>query len=110
MIEGKRVDYDGKHYSAHVECLPKPAGKIRLVLGGTYADELIIFSTPMDQFLKLRSIIKAKNERTEISHMGSFVIGSRSELDRRIKRHLKLRGLVGDPEKAKQELQRNGVF
>ncbi len=38
LTEGRRIDYDGKYFSAHVECFPKPVGrKIHLILGGRSA-------------------------------------------------------------------------
>lgn len=120
ILEGKRVDYDGKYFSAHVECFPKPYnGKIPLVVGGRhpkvldatceYADEVNIFSSPLDELIKLKSVVLAKNPKAEISQMGSFVIGmNNDELDERISRFAKLRGL--DSKNPKQELQNRGVL
>lgn len=120
LTEGKRVDYDGRHFSAHLECFPKPFnGKIRLVLGGRnpkilgagsgFVDEVNIFSTPLDRFLKLKEIVREKNGKAEFSHNGSFVIArTQSELEERISRHMRFRG--ESPQNAKRMLQEKGVF
>lgn len=120
ILEGKRVDYDGRHFSAHVECFPKPYnGKIPLVVGGRnpkvldasceYADEVNIFSSPLEEMIKLKSVVNAKNPKAQISQMGSFVIGKDNvEFNERVARFVKLRGL--DSKNPKKELYDKGVL
>jgi alkanesulfonate monooxygenase SsuD/methylene tetrahydromethanopterin reductase-like flavin-dependent oxidoreductase (luciferase family) len=128
ITEGKRVDYDGEFFSAHVECFPKPHGsKMHLICGGRnrkvvetlakYADEWNLFSTPVEKYQQLRNVLEASrersgiNEKIEVSLMSSFIIGeSKRELSRRIKNYAWARALGSDPEVIRETLVSKGVL
>ncbi|HZW55958.1 MAG TPA: LLM class flavin-dependent oxidoreductase [Nitrososphaerales archaeon] len=123
LTEGKRVDFDGEYFSAHVECSPKPVGgKIHLVMGGRnpkivqtigkFADECNIFSSS-DQVMTstIETLRRANQRKIQISQMGSFVIAeSQGELESRIRRYFRLRGFDGDVASAKLQLEQKGVL
>jgi len=123
LTEGSRVDYDGKYFSAHVECFPKPVGgKVHLILGGKnakvvetaceFADEWNIFASPDEVVLKIKEILSAgRRKKIEISQTGPFVIAeSKRQLDSRIHRLLKMRGIDDTSEGAKRGLEQRGIF
>ena len=127
LTEGRRVDYEGKYFSAHVECSPKPAtaeGKIHLVMGGRnpkivqtiiqFADECNIFSSSDEVMSEIIGMVRSSSRKEEIqvSQMGSFVIAeSQSELESRIRRHLRLRGSqYGDAASKRSQLEQKGVM
>jgi alkanesulfonate monooxygenase SsuD/methylene tetrahydromethanopterin reductase-like flavin-dependent oxidoreductase (luciferase family) len=123
MTEGKRVDFDGEYYSAHVDCYPRPAkGKVHLIGGGrnprivqtlaNYVDEWNVFNTPLNIFHKLKRILlenRSSNNEIEISQMGSFFVAeNKTKLDRRIKKFAMIRGLSSDAEKAANQIREQG--
>jgi alkanesulfonate monooxygenase SsuD/methylene tetrahydromethanopterin reductase-like flavin-dependent oxidoreductase (luciferase family) len=122
LTEGRKVDYDGKYFSAHVECFPKPVGeKIHLILGGRspkviqtiseYADECNIVSTSDEVLMKLEEILRSGGRNMKVSQMGPFLIAeTKSELDARIRRHLNARHIDDTPEGAKRRLEQQGIF
>jgi alkanesulfonate monooxygenase SsuD/methylene tetrahydromethanopterin reductase-like flavin-dependent oxidoreductase (luciferase family) len=122
LTEGRRVDYDGKYFSGHVECFPKPVGrKIHLILGGRsarvvqttseFADEWNSFPIPDEVLLKLKEILRSSGRKTEISQTSPFLIAeSKRELDARIRRHMKGKDIDDSPEGAKKRLEQRGVL
>ncbi|MBI3841394.1 MAG: LLM class flavin-dependent oxidoreductase, partial [Thaumarchaeota archaeon] len=34
MVQDGRADFDGAYFSAHTDCLPRPSGKMRTIIGG----------------------------------------------------------------------------
>jgi alkanesulfonate monooxygenase SsuD/methylene tetrahydromethanopterin reductase-like flavin-dependent oxidoreductase (luciferase family) len=122
LTEGRRIDYDGKYFTAHVECFPKPiGGKIHLILGGRsakvvqttceFADEWNIFASPDKVVLKLEGILRSSRRKIEISQTGPFIIAeSKRELDTRIRRLIKMKGIDGTPAGAKKKLEQYGIF
>ncbi|MDH2900585.1 MAG: LLM class flavin-dependent oxidoreductase [archaeon] len=119
ITEGKRVDFDGEYYSAHVECYPKPAKrKVHLIGGGrnprivqtlaNYVDEWNVFNSPLGTFQKLKQVLienRSSEERIEISQMGSFLIAeSRKKLDQKLARLAAKLGLGSDPDQAAKKL------
>ncbi len=123
LLDGERTDFQGKYFSAHTECFPKPKGKIPLIIGGrnprvvqlaaTEADEWDIYSPTEDEFVKLRKLLdqKSRGRNVEVSKMcGFFVAGSPSGLRRVVERHMKLFGMSGEPEKAMRQMRSSGSF
>jgi alkanesulfonate monooxygenase SsuD/methylene tetrahydromethanopterin reductase-like flavin-dependent oxidoreductase (luciferase family) len=123
MTEGKRVDFDGEYFRAHVECYPKPyREKVHLIGGGrnplivrtlaNYVDEWNLFNIPLDSFQKLRQVLRAgrtSGESIEISQMGSFIIAeNKSKLNQRIKKYAQKRGWSFDQDQAAKQLVAEG--
>jgi alkanesulfonate monooxygenase SsuD/methylene tetrahydromethanopterin reductase-like flavin-dependent oxidoreductase (luciferase family) len=123
LTEGKRVDFDGEYFSAHVECYPKPyKGKVHLIGGGRspkivrtlagYVDEWNLFNIPLTTFQNLKQVLKEgthSNEKIEISQMGTFLIAeSKTKLNLRIKKYAQTRGLSPDPDETAKQLVSEG--
>lgn len=105
LTEGKEVEFKGKYYSAHTSCLPKPHGKINLIIGGknrkvielaaTYADEWNIHNATLEELGELKKFLDHKrgSKNVAISRMGGFIIGeNESQLERRVGALSKLLG------------------
>ena len=128
ITQGKRIDYDGEFFSAHVECFPKPYGsRMHLICGGRhrrvvetlakYADEWNIFSTPVDKYQELRNVAETARQRAgvvdklAISLMSSFIIGeSKRDLNKRIQNYGWARALGSDPDAIRKTLVSKGVL
>jgi alkanesulfonate monooxygenase SsuD/methylene tetrahydromethanopterin reductase-like flavin-dependent oxidoreductase (luciferase family) len=123
MTEGKRVDFDGEYFSAHVDCYPRPSkGKAHLIGGGrnpkivqtlaNYVDEWNVFNSPLETFQNLKRVLaenRSSSERIEISQMGSFLIAeSQTKLNQKIKKYATNRGLSSDPDQVERQLRQEG--
>lgn len=120
ITEGKRVSFKGKHFSADVECFPKPDPKIHLVVGGRdsqiiwwgteFADELNMYSPSKKQLEKAKRIISGK-QGFILSQMAPFFIGeSDTDLKKRVQRYLDGSGLKVSAEDQISDFKNNGVF
>jgi alkanesulfonate monooxygenase SsuD/methylene tetrahydromethanopterin reductase-like flavin-dependent oxidoreductase (luciferase family) len=119
LTEGLRVDFQGKYYTSHTTCLPKPKGKIHLIIGcrsqevteiaAAYADEWNIFSPPLGVFRNLKESLDAKraDRKVEASVASPFIIGeNQTDLEPRITQYSKLTGTRLTAE----ELRERGVL
>jgi alkanesulfonate monooxygenase SsuD/methylene tetrahydromethanopterin reductase-like flavin-dependent oxidoreductase (luciferase family) len=123
LTEGLRVDYDGKHFSAHVEFFPKPKSKIPLLVGGVnekvvgvaaqFCDEWNFFMTNQLRFSHLKEVFVAnrKGGQARISRMGPFVISESTQtLNEKILELAAQRGLSGDIDTLKKQFQSRGLI
>lgn len=90
MVKDGRIDFDGRHFSAHTDCFPRPAGKLHVTIGGKTksmvrmaareADEWNLLGSPLDVFLGLKRVLEltADGRNVEVSEMGPFLLGSNS--------------------------------
>ncbi len=123
MTEGMRVEFDGEYFSAHVECLPKPAkGKVHFIGGGRqprivrtlakYVDEWNLFNIPKENYLKLKEVLdqsKPTNKRIDITQMGSFIIAKTdSELEQKLRKAAKSQGTDLTPAEFQKKLVSGG--
>lgn len=102
---GKKIDYAGAYFSAHVECFPKPAnGHVHMIGGGRnpkvvetlvkHVDEWNIFGSSVEGLNKLRPYVEKSKREITISHMGSVLLAdSPGELQKRIESFAKHRGV-----------------
>lgn len=109
MTLGRRVDFDGAYFSAHVDCYPTPAkNKVHLIGGGKnprilraladYVDEWNVYSSPLELFQKIRAILgearASESPPLEFSEMGTFLIAeSEGKLNERMENLAKIEGL-----------------
>jgi alkanesulfonate monooxygenase SsuD/methylene tetrahydromethanopterin reductase-like flavin-dependent oxidoreductase (luciferase family) len=122
LTEGRPVNFKGAYFSAKTDCYPKPKGKIRLILGGRspkvveiaarYADEWNIFSSPMDQFLKLKKIVRSKTSRKVVmSHMGHSILSeNKRDLKKRMQHYARLVKIAGGEEEVLKRIRAKGVI
>ena len=87
MTRDGRVDFDGKHFSAHTDCFPRPEGALHLIIGAKSkpiirlaareADEWNLLVSPMEEFRRLKGVLDASSgsRRVVVSEMGPFLIG-----------------------------------
>jgi len=91
MIRSGRVDYDGEHYSAHTDCLPRPSGRMHLIIGGRtkpvvrlagrFADEWNFFRMAKDEITQLRPVLDGASDgrKVELTEMGPYLIAKNKE-------------------------------
>jgi len=89
MVREGKVDYDGKFFSAHTDCYPRPDGRLHLVVGartkslvrlaGMKADEWNFFNLPAEVYQELWGVLKAAAEGREVgvSLMAPYIVGKR---------------------------------
>lgn len=88
MVRDGRVDYDGKFFTAHADCYPRPDGHLQLIVGartkslvrlaGRKADEWNFFNLPTEVYQELWGVLNAAAEgrKVEVSMMTPFMIGT----------------------------------
>ena len=94
MANHGRVDYDGVYFSAHTDCLPKPKGRLHLIVGGRtkavvklaaqFADEWNTFRSSSSDLSGLKALLDGNSRRghVEVTEMGPYLIApSKSKLE-----------------------------
>jgi alkanesulfonate monooxygenase SsuD/methylene tetrahydromethanopterin reductase-like flavin-dependent oxidoreductase (luciferase family) len=91
MVRSGRVDYDGEYYSAHTDCLPRPSGRMHMIIGGRtkpivrlagkFADEWNFFGMDKDEVSQLRPVLEGASEgrAVDITEMGPYLIAKDNE-------------------------------
>jgi alkanesulfonate monooxygenase SsuD/methylene tetrahydromethanopterin reductase-like flavin-dependent oxidoreductase (luciferase family) len=86
MVTDGRVDFDGKYFSAHTDCLPRPDGHLSLIVGGRtkpvvrlaaeFADEWNFFHMSNEEFSGLMAVLQGTmgGSEVEATEMGPFMI------------------------------------
>ena len=108
LLNGKRVDFSGRHYSAHAICHPYPKSRLRLILGGhssfvrraglRYADEFNLFNGSLDDFKQLKQQLSESGRRIVISRAGPFFLAKTSaQLQRSIRTKRAISTALGIP-------------
>ncbi|MBI3116632.1 MAG: LLM class flavin-dependent oxidoreductase [Thaumarchaeota archaeon] len=122
LTEGKPVNFRGTHFSAKTDCYPKPRGKVRLIIGGRnqkivataarYADEWNIFSSPVDQFLKLKEMLSSKTSRkVAMSLMGySILAENKRDLEKRMRHYARMVRIAGGQQEVLNRIRAKGVI
>jgi len=101
MVRDGRVDFDGEYFTAHTDCLPRPAGRMHIIVGtkapsivrlaAKYADEWNFFACPIEVYRERRRLLDrtASGRKVAVSQMGPFLIGeNRKQLVENAKRQL----------------------
>jgi alkanesulfonate monooxygenase SsuD/methylene tetrahydromethanopterin reductase-like flavin-dependent oxidoreductase (luciferase family) len=94
MVHDGEVDFDGKFFSAHTDCYPRPYGDLHIIVGartkslvklaGTMADEWNSFSLPTEVYQGLREVLTASADgrKVEVSTMTPYMVGkTQSDLE-----------------------------
>jgi len=94
MVYNGKVDYDGKHFSAHTDCMPRPAGHVHMIIGGRtkpvvrlagkFADEWNTFRSSSSDLAGLKALLTEKSEGrvVDVTEMGPYLIAeSQSKLE-----------------------------
>lgn len=123
LTEGKRVDFQGKYFAAHTDCLPKPKGKVHMIIGGRTpriagaaaqnADEWNIFSPTLVLYRKLRKVFDSKlgGRDVNVSQMGTFLLGENNrELKGNASRLASFFGIEGGSDAAIARVMQRGGF
>lgn len=121
LIRGKRVDFDGRFFSAHTDCLPKPGKRIHLIIGGRsvgtvkiaskIGDEWNVFGPTKTTFAAMKRISDASKRRLVVSQMGPFLVGKdRRDLNSKLKRWMNRRGLTGNADEHLKRLRQSGAI
>jgi alkanesulfonate monooxygenase SsuD/methylene tetrahydromethanopterin reductase-like flavin-dependent oxidoreductase (luciferase family) len=111
MVRDGKVDFDGKYFSVHTDCLPRPAGRMHVIVGtkasslvrlaAKYADEWNFFACPIEVYRERRRLLEevAEGRKVVVSRMGPFLIGeSRSQLVENARKQLQKFGRSERPE------------
>jgi alkanesulfonate monooxygenase SsuD/methylene tetrahydromethanopterin reductase-like flavin-dependent oxidoreductase (luciferase family) len=87
MIGSGKVDYDGKYFSAHTDCYPRPDGHLNLIVGGrtkpvvrlagTFADEWNSFRLSKPEVAGLAQTLTTASggRKVALTEMTSYLIG-----------------------------------
>lgn len=94
MVNEGKVDYDGAHFSAHTDCLPRPRGHMRLIVGGRtrsvvrlaarFADEWNTFRSSSSDLSGLKALLNegAAKRAVDVTEMGPYLIAeSKTKLE-----------------------------
>ena len=91
LVRKGSADFDGKYFSAHTDCLPRPAGEMNIIIGAksrplvrlaaSLADEWNIFVAPREDYLKLKESFDGASDgrKVRVSETGPFLIGRNNE-------------------------------
>jgi alkanesulfonate monooxygenase SsuD/methylene tetrahydromethanopterin reductase-like flavin-dependent oxidoreductase (luciferase family) len=122
MIREGSVDFDGKHFSAHTDCFPRPSGPFHVIIGGRaksivriaarLADEWNTLVCPPEDFSENASLLGsfAAGRKVVKSEMGPFMLGrSESEIDSNTKFQLSRLGQTGTPEELIKRMKSRGA-
>jgi alkanesulfonate monooxygenase SsuD/methylene tetrahydromethanopterin reductase-like flavin-dependent oxidoreductase (luciferase family) len=113
LVNVGRADYDGTYFSAHTDCLPRPMGHMRLIIGGRtkpvvrlagrFADEWNFFHMSKDDMVGLRPILEASagSRKVEITEMGPYLLARNQE---GLERHARLQAAKLGQDLAPKEL------
>jgi alkanesulfonate monooxygenase SsuD/methylene tetrahydromethanopterin reductase-like flavin-dependent oxidoreductase (luciferase family) len=86
LVNSGMVDYDGKHFSAHTDCLPRPDGHMHMIIGGRtrsvirlagkFADEWNFFRMSTGEMEALSQVLRqaAVGREVEVTEMGPYMI------------------------------------
>jgi alkanesulfonate monooxygenase SsuD/methylene tetrahydromethanopterin reductase-like flavin-dependent oxidoreductase (luciferase family) len=124
LTQGESVDFEGKYFRAKTDCLPKPHGKVHLILGGKnthllrliarYADEWnIVTTTPKDTKALLAKLASEHPERAiTVSQMRPLLIvdGGQQVMESRLKLYTRAWRISGDISSAGPKLRAGGVL
>lgn len=122
LIRGGRVDFDGRFFSAHTDCLPKPRGRVNLIIGGKtrqlvkmvaeFADEWNVFAPTREMFIELRKeLARTAVDKIQVSQTGPFIIArNRRELEKKVASWVRRRGSAAKFETAISELKAGGTI
>ncbi|HEV2225540.1 MAG TPA: LLM class flavin-dependent oxidoreductase [Nitrososphaerales archaeon] len=118
LVQEGRADFDGKYFSAHTDCYPRPHGRVNVIVGARTrplvkiaaekGDEWNFFHLPSKDFGELRKVLDASRggRRVEISEMGPFMIGkSKPELEANAKLHASKMGKDIAPQEVLKRLK-----
>lgn len=87
LVREGRVDFDGRYFSAHTDCLPRPSGNLHIIIGAKskpmvrlaarVADEWNVLVTPPDGFQELKKVFDSAvgPRKVLVSEMSPFMIG-----------------------------------
>jgi len=91
LVNHGRADFDGSYFSAHTDCLPRPSGHMRLVVGGRtkpvvrlagrFADEWNFFRISKSDVTGLAAVLRASSggRQVEITEMGPYMLARNQE-------------------------------
>ena len=119
LTQTGRVDFEGKHFSAHLSGLPKSDRKIHMIIGGRapsivretfkYADEWNFFAAQPPEFESLRKALAASKRNINISQMGPFIVADdKRELRTRVRAEMRRQAVSKDEDVFTRELSSKG--
>jgi alkanesulfonate monooxygenase SsuD/methylene tetrahydromethanopterin reductase-like flavin-dependent oxidoreductase (luciferase family) len=122
MVREGRVDFDGEYFSAHTDALPRPAGRMHLIIGakskslvalaGRYADEWNFLASPPGSYKEMKRALDGASSGRDVivSQMGPFLIGeTRAELLANARRQLEKFKRKDTPEALLESIRKRGA-
>ena len=122
LVREGRADFDGRYFSAHTDCFPRPAGKVHVVIGGKaksmvrlaarLADEWNTLVTPIEACAESTAFLGglAAGRKVELSEMGPYLLGrSRADLEASAKLQIKKLGQTVTPDELVRRLKTRGA-
>jgi len=86
MVNDGKVDYEGTHFTAHTDCMPRPAGHMHMIVGGRtkpvvrlaarFADEWNTFRSSGSDLVGLRLILAERSggRAIDVTEMGPYLV------------------------------------
>jgi alkanesulfonate monooxygenase SsuD/methylene tetrahydromethanopterin reductase-like flavin-dependent oxidoreductase (luciferase family) len=119
LTQTGRVDFEGGHFSAHLQTLPKSDRKVHMIIGAKahsivretlrYADEWNFFAAPPPKFESLKEALSAGKRHIDISQMAPFILADNKRgLQARIRSEMKRQSVSKDEEVFAKELVSKG--
>lgn len=122
LVKDGRADFDGKFFSAHTDCYPRPAGDLNMIIGARTsilvrlaakkADEWNFFHVTSDVFNRLNGVLDASrgDRKVVVSEMGPFLIGrNQSDLESNAKLQASKLGQDASPKELLDGLKSRGA-
>lgn len=94
LVREGRADFDGRYFSAHTDCLPRPSGEVNVIIGAKApslvkaaaqkADEWNVFVSPKEDLLRMMRVFQdsLRGRKVRVSETGPFLIGrNQAELE-----------------------------
>ena len=122
MVNRGRVDFTGAYFSAHADCLPRPAGRMHLIVGGRtkpvvrlagkFADEWNTFRISAPDLSGLRRLLQdsAGGRSLEVTEMGPYLVAeSETKLEKYAALHAAALGQSESPGEIISRMKRRGA-
>jgi alkanesulfonate monooxygenase SsuD/methylene tetrahydromethanopterin reductase-like flavin-dependent oxidoreductase (luciferase family) len=122
LVKEGRADFDGKFFSAHTDCYPRPAGHLHMIIGARTrplvrlaakkADEWNFFHLPSEVLRQIKGVFDSSrgDRKVEVSEMGPFLIGrNQSELKENAKLQASKLGQDISPQEVLDRLKARGA-
>ena len=122
MVNEGKVDYEGTYFTAHTDCVPRPAGHMHMIVGGRtkpvvrlagkFADEWNTFRSSSSDVAGLKTLLAQSSggRALDVTEMGPYLIAeSRSKLEEYAALHASTLGQKVSPQDVIARMKARGA-